>query len=123
MALGAEYVSFPIAKVERILEVAADAIEGSGGEAFSLIDDEPVPVINLADQLGLGSDADRDPVPLVLAEVRGERVALRVDRFAGQQEIYLKPLPELLVGVRALAGLTVLDDGRPVFLLDLNHVA
>ena len=60
--------------------------------------------------------------PVVLTDVRGERVVLKVDRFAGQQEIYVKPLPELLSGVKALAGLTVLGDGSPVFLLDLNHL-
>ena len=62
-------------------------------------------------------------MPLVVTEVRSERVALRVDRFAGQQEIYVKPVPEMMAGVRVLAGLTMLDDGRPVFLLDLNHLA
>jgi two-component system chemotaxis sensor kinase CheA len=60
---------------------------------------------------------------LVLSEVRGEMVALEVDRVQGQQEIYLKPVPELLGTVKVLAGLTVLGDGTPVFLLDLNHVA
>jgi chemotaxis protein histidine kinase CheA len=58
----------------------------------------------------------------VLCDVRGECVALRVDRFEGQQEIYVKPVPELLAPVRILAGLTVLEDGSPVFLLDLNHL-
>jgi len=41
----------------------------------------------------------------------------------GQQEIYVKPVPPLLAGVRALAGMTVLGDGKPVFLLDLNQLA
>jgi chemotaxis protein histidine kinase CheA len=55
-------------------------------------------------------------------EVRGEPVALRVDRFAGQQEIYVKPVPGLLAAVKVLAGMTILEDGQPVFLLDLNHL-
>ena len=49
-------------------------------------------------------------------------MALQVDRIVGQQEIYVKPVPDLLSGVRSLAGFTVLGDGRPVFLLDLNQV-
>ena len=59
---------------------------------------------------------------MVLTEIRGEMVALSVDRFDGQQEIYVKPVPELLAPVRILAGLTVLEDGSPVFLLDLNQL-
>ncbi|MCG8592238.1 MAG: chemotaxis protein CheW, partial [Proteobacteria bacterium] len=122
VALGQETAALPIAKVERILEVPADEIEGSGAEAFALIDDEPVLVLELASVLRMEGGERPEFVPVALAEVRGERVGLLVDRFVGQQEFYVKPVPELLSGVRALSGLTLLGDGDPVFLLDLNHL-
>ena len=122
LGVAGETVAVPIAKVERIVEVAASAIERSARESFALVDDEPVLVIDLAERLGLPPAATRGAVPLVLAEVRDARLALRVNDLEGQQEIYVKPLPELLAGLRGLAGLTVLGDGRPIFLLDLNHV-
>ena len=59
----------------------------------------------------------------MLVDVREERVAIHVERVAGQAQIYVKPVPELLVRVKALAGLTILGDGRPVFLLDLNQLS
>lgn len=123
MGIGADRVAIPIGKVERILEVPADAIEEAAGDCFALIDGEPIPVLNLARELQIeGAAEGQSSVPLVLSEIRGELVALRVDRFAGQQEFYVKPVPELLARVRILAGLTVLDDGSPVFLLDLNQL-
>ena len=79
------------------------------------------PVLDLAAQLGW-EPASAQAVQLVIADVRGERVALRVGRLAGQQDIYVKPLPLLLAALRVLAGHTVLGDGRPVFLLDLNQL-
>lgn len=118
-----ERVALPIAKVERILEVPGNSIEEAAGDCFVLIDDQPIPVFRLARQLRI--EADESPkafVPLVISEVRGERVALLVDRFEGQQEIYVKPVPDLLASVRILAGLTVLEDGSPVFLIDLNQL-
>lgn len=128
LGLGREMVALPIAKVERIVEVEAHSIERSGSDDFALVDDEPVLVIDLvsrlawADPLPPGAPTDAAPVLLLLADVRGERVALRVDHLAGQQDIYVKPPPPLLAGLRALIGLTVLGDGRPVFLIDLNQV-
>jgi two-component system chemotaxis sensor kinase CheA len=123
VGLAGERVAIPIAKVERILEVSNDAIEEAAGDCFALVEDEPMPVLDLSRELRIErSESDSGSVPLVLTEVRGERVGLRVDRFEGQQEIYVKPVPELLASVRILAGLTVLEDGSPVFLLDLNHV-
>jgi len=121
VGLGAEIVAVPISKVERVVEVEAGAIEGSAGESFALLDDEPVLVLDLAQRLGWQAATNGD-APLVIAELRGERVALRVAKLAGQQDIYVKPLPALLASLRVLAGLTVLGDGRPVFLLDLNQL-
>jgi two-component system chemotaxis sensor kinase CheA len=123
LGLAGETVAVPITRIGRILEVEAGAIERAGHEAFVLIDDEPVLVLELAPRLALPPPPDGARVTLVLGEVRGERVALVVERLAGQEEIYVKPVPRLLAGVRALAGLTVLGNGEPVFLLDLNHLA
>lgn len=123
VGIGSETVAVPIAKVERVIEVGAEAIERAGNERFTLLDDEPVLVIDLRERLGIPSDDEPGLAPLVLGEVRGERVALRVGRLEGQEEIYVKPVPRLLACARALAGLTVLGDGRPVFLLDLNQLA
>jgi two-component system chemotaxis sensor kinase CheA len=122
-AASGERVALPITKVERILEVPAEAIERSGPEAFTLIDDEPVLVLDLAERLAVAPPELGETVSLVVVEIRGERVAVRVERFVGQQEIYVKPIPDLLSGVKLLAGLTMLGDGSPIFLLDLNHLA
>jgi two-component system chemotaxis sensor kinase CheA len=123
VGIADERVALPISRVERILEVEADAIEDAGGECFTLVDDDPVLVLDLGAKLSIVSaHPDGSAVPIVLTSLRGERVALRVDRFDGQQEIYVKSVPGLLSELRLLAGLTVLDDGRPVFLIDLNHL-
>ncbi|MCR9094717.1 MAG: chemotaxis protein CheW [bacterium] len=123
VGIGEERVAIPIGKVERILEVPRESIEEAAGDTFALVDDEPLPVFDLAQALRIEGEApDSASVPIVLSEIRGERVALRVARFAGQQEFYVKPVPELLAKVRILSGLTVLDDGSPVFLLDLNQL-
>lgn len=123
VGIAEDRVAIPIGKVERILEVPSDAIEEAAGDCFALVEGEPIPVLSLARELKIEETGrEQSSVPLVISEVRGERVALRVDCFAGQQEFYVKPVPELLAGVRILAGLTVLDDGSPVFLLDLNHL-
>lgn len=123
VGIADERVAIPISKVERILEVSVDAIEHAAGDSFTLIDGTPVPVIELARMLRIEGQPSRgETVPMVLSEVRGERVALAVDRFHGQQEFYVKPVPELLACVRILSGLTVLQDGSPVFLLDLNQL-
>jgi two-component system chemotaxis sensor kinase CheA len=123
VGVGDETVALPIGKVERVVELEPTAIERAGHESFALVDDVPVLVIDLGERLGLVSGAQEAAVHLVLAEIRGERIGLRVERLEGQQEIYVKPVPPLLTGLRVLGGLTVLGDGRPIFLLDPNQLA
>ena len=115
-------VALPIAKVERIVEVEHAALEESGGETFTVIDGEPILVLDLARCVALDPKDTPETVPLAVTAIRGEIVALRVNKFVSQQEVYVKPLPKLLSNVKALAGMTILDDGSPVFVLDLNHL-
>jgi two-component system chemotaxis sensor kinase CheA len=123
VGLGRESFALPIARVERIVELSPGAIERSGQERFAVVDDAPVPILDLAERLGLPGGSPAASLPVVLAEVRGQRVGLCVERLEGQLEIYVKPVPPLLAGLRLLSGLTVLGDGRPIFLLDLQQLA
>jgi two-component system chemotaxis sensor kinase CheA len=122
VGLGEDLVAFPIAKVERIVELANEDVERAGRETFALVDGEPVLVLELAERIGLAPPPRAATIALVLVEARGQRIGVRVERLAGQQEIYVKPVPQLLASARALAGLTVLGDGRLVFVLDLNQI-
>ena len=44
------------------------------------------------------------------------------ERLAGQQELYVKPLPRILSKLPILVGLTVLGNGEPVFLIDSHQL-
>jgi chemotaxis protein histidine kinase CheA len=122
LGVSGETVAIPVAKVERIIEVEAGAIERSGHEAFTLVEDDPVAVFQLAEYLCLPPPTPKAQEVLVLADVRGELMAIKIDSVVGHQQIYVKPIPELLSSIRSLAGLTILGDGLPTFLLDLNQL-
>jgi two-component system chemotaxis sensor kinase CheA len=122
LGVSGETVAVPVTKVERIIEVEADAIERSGNEAFTLVEDEPVAVFQLAEYLCLPPPQPKAQEVLALADVRGELMAIKIDSVVGHQQIYVKPIPELLSSIRSLAGLTILGDGLPIFLLDLNQL-
>ncbi len=50
-------------------------------------------------------------------------VALEVDRLLGQEEVVLKALSRPLDLVPGLAGVTILGNGRPIFMLDAPRLA
>jgi len=118
VGVGSEAVAIPIGRVERIDEIDASAVERAGSDAFVPIDGLPLPLFDLASLLSISPAPPGPRVLVLLAEVRGERIALRFDRLLGQQEAFVKPVPELLAGLGVLCGLTFAPDGRPVFLID-----
>jgi two-component system chemotaxis sensor kinase CheA len=60
--------------------------------------------------------------PFVVVEAEDGRVALLVDRLLGQEEVVLKALSRPLDLVPGLAGVTILGNGRPVFILDVARL-
>jgi two-component system chemotaxis sensor kinase CheA len=118
IGVGEERLAIPITRVERIEEIDSAEIERAGGEAFVLIDGHPLPLLELTELLSLEPAAPAPRTMVLLAELHGQRTALRFDRLLGQQEIFVKPVPRLLLGLRAVCGLTLAADGRPVFLIE-----
>jgi two-component system chemotaxis sensor kinase CheA len=118
VGVGSECVAIPIARIERIDEIDNAAIERAGREAFVPIDGIPIPLLELPGLLSIEPDPEGARTLVVLVEMAGQRTALRFDRLLGQGEVFVKPVPPLLAGVRALCGLTIGTDGRPVFLIE-----
>jgi len=59
VGLGREIAAIPIVKVERILECDDALIERTGNDAFVLVDDDPLPVIDLARHHDIPPRAER----------------------------------------------------------------
>ncbi|SDY26527.1 chemosensory pili system protein ChpA (sensor histidine kinase/response regulator) [Allochromatium warmingii] len=61
---------------------------------------------------------DRRWLPILLARIGDQRVALQADTLLESQRILVKPLGPQLAGVRWLSGGTILPDGRVALILD-----
>jgi two-component system chemotaxis sensor kinase CheA len=116
-----EVLGLPIAKVHGAAQVAMSRLDRSRGAPVLPYDGELVPVHDLERLLGLpGGSSDERAV--VVAEGGEGRVGLAVDALLGQQEAVLKPLGAPLEAVPGLSAVTVLGNGRPVFILDVQRL-
>ena len=118
LELGGERVALPASRVDFVLGVDEGAIEGTGGEAFFTWKDEPMPLLDLGlHVLGRPCTAGRRG-NVVVIETQGFRYGVLVDRVSVDQEVFVREVPGLLAGRNPLAGVAVLNDGAPVFLLE-----
>jgi two-component system chemotaxis sensor kinase CheA len=117
---GGQLFGAPFEAVVETLQIPREAITPvAGAEAF-VLRGRTVPLISLAETLGLPTDAARPPlVKAVVTAVGGQLGALAVDGFGDRLDVMLKPMDGLLAGMRGVAGTTLLGDGRVLIVLDL----
>lgn len=113
----------PFEAMVETLQLARDRIVPIGmAEAFELRG-RTVPLVRLARALGFDADDRASPVAnVVVVEAGGQLGALEVDRFGERLDVMLKPMDGLLSGMTAVAGTTLLGDGRVLIVLDLQEL-
>jgi two-component system chemotaxis sensor kinase CheA len=92
------------------------------GKAF-VLRDRTVPLVDLAEVLSLSRDqSGLNQAKIVVMSAGGQIGGLEVDRLGERMEVMLKPMDGLLVGMRGLAGTTLLGDGRVLIVLDAQEL-
>ncbi len=117
LEVGPERVALPVSQLEAVLAFDEAQVERAGIDSFFVFKDEPLPLLDLAEHIGLGC-GPVDAGNVLVLETRGFRFGLLVDRAVGDLEVFVREIPELLSDHQALGGVTILPDGQPVFLLE-----
>jgi len=120
--VGDEVLGLPIAKVHGAAQVEMSRLDRSRGAPVLAYGEDLVPVHDLTHLLGFPADGARDERAVVVAEGGDGRIGLAVDALLGQQDAVLKPLGVPLDAVPGLSAVTVLGNGRPVFILDVQRL-
>ncbi len=117
--------ALPLANVTEIVKVEQDKLRTIHNEDVILLHGRVLPLVYAEEALGVadrrrGSLAERE----VVVAGSGEKLkGLVVDRLLGQQEIVIKPLDDMLRGLKGVAGATILGDGRVALILDVRSLA
>jgi two-component system chemotaxis sensor kinase CheA len=113
----------PVTSIHRTLEIRRKEITTRGKHKVFYLGEEPIPLLSMNRVFGMQSPPNRDGIiPLLVAEVRGRKVALAVDRFLGHQEVFVKPLGRPLGRMKGLTGGAILGNGEVVFILDIANI-
>lgn len=122
VGVGDDVYGLPITKVSGVVETPRDSLSFSQNQPMLHFGQTVVPVQDLAALLEVPGSPLRSVAPFVVVEGDDGRVALVVDRLLGQEEVVLKALARPLDLVPGLAGVTILGNGRPVFILDVTRL-
>mgnify|MGYP006269029089 CR=1 FL=1 len=124
---GDQRFAIPQSYVEEIVDSSAKALDYTrmGETALITFRGQRVPCLMLCEVLGLKrSDvAEGDLTMVMLRLASGDLFALAVERIHSHGDLVVKPLAPAVMKSGFYAGSTLLDDGRPVLLLDVTNIA
>ncbi|MGY5885004.1 chemotaxis protein CheA [Modestobacter lacusdianchii] len=104
-------------------EKAAAAVEEVGGASVYRLRGELLPLVHLAEVLGLPSDRHDGHVVIAVLRSEGRRFGLVVDRVINTEEIVVKAVSGQLKSIGLYSGATVLGDGAVALILDVQALA
>jgi two-component system, chemotaxis family, sensor kinase CheA len=82
-----------------------------------------LPLVDLADELKLPRGASSDAVTLLVLDASGRRFGMVVDEVGDTIEVVAKPLTRGIRSIPVFAGATIMADGRPALVLDVDGLA
>jgi two-component system, chemotaxis family, sensor kinase CheA len=113
--------AIPLTDLDSTAKLLSTEIGGEEGRESSQWAGEEIPVYSLAALFGGGRRRAEEHFAAVLRH--GERRAfLIVDELIEEREVVIKPVDDLLNTDRMFSGVSVLEDGRLVFILDTSFV-
>ena len=118
ISISNQLFALPISKVMKVIDVHKSDIRDGSPYPYFVYKDTEIPVIGLRNLLMMPPLEDRDTLPVVIIDAKDKISAIVVDDFEGEMDAYVKPLSRPMVRMNGIIGVTVLGDGRPVFLLD-----
>jgi len=117
--VGDETYAIPLTRVVRSVRVKDHEIRKMFNHEVVVLPEGNVPLLRLGDMFHLAQEGGEDTLMVIIG--RGDEfMGLGVDYILDKQDIIVKPLNELLRRSGVFSGLTILGDGRPVLILDIN---
>ena len=117
---GPVIMGLPLSRIQRLVELPPGNTAARKRQLSLAGTDGILPLLDLSEFLGIPSRrSENDSLPIVITEVRGRVAGVIVDRFSGQQEVFVRPLGRPLASLAGLAGSALLGDGRSIYILDM----
>jgi two-component system, chemotaxis family, sensor histidine kinase and response regulator WspE len=129
--IAGEPYAFPLSRIDRIVMIAPGEIRELEGKPHILLDDQLVGLVEATHVLELDPNTEGthgagrragDPMPVVVASDRSHRFGVVVDRFLGERDLRVSPLDTRLGKVPNISSSSVLEDGWPVLIIDVEDL-
>ena len=113
----------PLVRIDRVLEVAPEAIQVMEDRQFCVVDGANVGIVDACQPLQLPpTTSGSDKLHIIVISDRLNRYGIVVNRFRGERDLVVIPFHPRLRKVANLSAGAILEDGAPVLILDVDDL-
>lgn len=121
--IAGEPCALPLTRIDRLLTATADQIQTLEGRRYVSVDDRNIGLVDARDVLEIASPAaPSSEWSIVVVGDQSIAYGLMVDRFLGECKLVVRPLDARLGKVPNVSAASLLDDGTPVLILDVEDL-
>ena len=120
VGVGDEVYAIPLTGIVRTVRMKADNIRKVLNHEMVALPEGNIPLVRLGDLFHITHEGKGDAL-MVIVNRGDEFIGLGIDSILDKQEIIVKPANHLLRKAEGFSGFTILGDGRPVLILDINY--
>lgn len=113
---GVHY-GFPMDSVQETVKIDKDKIEPLHNEAFIYLRGEVIPLLFIKSMLDLEDIKDKE-LSIVVLNIKGNSLAVVVNKLLGQLDVVQKPLTGMLAGHQVFSGTALLGNGQIIMMID-----
>ncbi|MCB9453816.1 MAG: hybrid sensor histidine kinase/response regulator [Anaerolineaceae bacterium] len=123
LRVGGQNFAVPVAVVHRMLTPEPEDIFTVEGRETLMVDDQPVPLVDLSMVMGLPGTASASlDKKVILLHASDRTVAFQVEDLYREQELVLKTLGTEIEGAQYVSGAALLGSGEVIIVLDANDL-
>ncbi|MDB6038065.1 MAG: chemotaxis protein histidine kinaselike protein, partial [Verrucomicrobiales bacterium] len=121
--ISGEPYAFPLPRLDRVLKVGASELQTIEGRAFVHVDGKNVGIVPAFQVFELEPVSEvRDLLAILVISDRNHQYGLEVDRFLGERDLVVRPLDVRLGKVPDISATSVLEDGSPILIVDVDDL-
>ena len=121
--IAGEPYAFPLNRIDQIVRVARADLRRLEGRSHFLIGEELVGIVDAVQVFGFPDPSNpEESLPVVVISDRNLRFGLVVDEFLGERDLEVRPLDSRLGKPPDINSASVLDDGWPVLIVDVEDL-
>ncbi len=114
-----EVYAVPLGSIDSTINIQPEEIKTVQNHEVIVLRGEIIPIIRMEQTLFVPHVKDSEELFVVVVHAGESKAGIVVDKLIGQQEIVIKTLGNLFMGLKMFSGATVLGDGRIALILDV----